>query len=68
MCLGPGLTGGLIMLILVIAAVSFIVMSLTKLGKMKMDETPRVLWTILILILPIVGSAAFFLVRPGGGE
>ena len=55
-----------IMLVLVIAVVAFIVMSLIKLGKAKLDEVSRFLWALLILILPIVGSLAFFLVRPGG--
>jgi len=68
MCTGPGILGMLVILAVVIGAVCFIAMSLIRLGQAKLDEIPRFLWALLILGFPIVGSLAFFLVAPGGGE
>jgi len=56
MCAGSGFVGMSGMLVL------------KKLGRAKLDEITRFLWTLLILLLPVVGSVAYFIVNPGGGE
>lgn len=40
-------------------------MALIKLRSAAMDELPRVIWVIVMVMLPIVGSVAFFIVAPG---
>ena len=51
--------------ILTIVAVVLIVMSLVQLGRCRLAEIIRFLWVLLILLMPVIGSIVFFLVRPG---
>jgi hypothetical protein len=41
---------------------------LFDLRKKSMNETPRVLWTMLVVCIPILGAVAFWIVRPGGSD
>jgi hypothetical protein len=41
---------------------------LFDLRKKSMGETARVLWTILVVCMPILGAIAYWIVRPGGSE
>lgn len=51
--------------IFTIVAIVLIVMSLVQLGRSRLTEIIRFLWVLLILLMPVVGSIVFFLVRPG---
>lgn len=62
------ISGGLaisLTVILTIVAIVVIVMSLLQLGRCRLTEIIRFLWVLLILLMPVIGSIAFFLVRPG---
>ena len=62
------ISGGLaisLTVILTIVAIVLIVVSLLQLGRSRLAEIIRFLWVLLILLMPVIGSIAFFLVRPG---
>jgi len=44
------------------------VVALVHLRHRRLDETVRILWVIVILLLPVVGALAFFVVDPGGAD
>ena len=56
---------GALALIGTVVAVVVIITALVKLKEKPIDEISRVLWAWLILILPVVGAIAFFIVSPG---
>ncbi len=41
------------------------VVALTRLRRCQLDDTARVLWVIVILLIPLLGAVAFSIVRPG---
>jgi hypothetical protein len=41
------------------------IVALTRLRRCRLDDTARVLWVIVILLIPLMGAVAFFVVRPG---
>ena len=41
------------------------IVALTRLRRCRLDDTARVLWVIVILLIPLLGAVAFFIVRPG---
>ncbi|MDY6875299.1 MAG: PLDc N-terminal domain-containing protein [Chloroflexota bacterium] len=41
------------------------IVALTRLRRCQLDETARVLWVIVILLIPLLGAVAFFVVSPG---
>lgn len=41
------------------------IVALTRLRRCQLDETARVLWVIVIVLVPLMGALAFFIVRPG---
>ena len=62
------ISGGLaisLTIILTIVAIVLIVVSLLQLGRCRLTEIIRFLWVLLILLMPVIGSIVFFLVRPG---
>ncbi len=44
------------------------VLALIRLRRRQLGEVARVLWAILILVIPLLGSLAFFIVKPGKPE
>ncbi len=42
-----------------------LLVALFKLQTCKIDEVARVLWTFLIVLVPLLGAVAFFVVKPG---
>ena len=42
--------------------------ALVGLRKRSLGETARVLWALLILVVPVMGAVAFWIVRPGENE
>ena len=41
------------------------IVALTRLRRCRLDETTRVLWVIVILLIPLLGVLAFFVTSPG---
>jgi uncharacterized membrane protein len=41
------------------------ILALVGLRRCQLDETARVLWVIVVLLVPFVGALAFFIVHPG---
>jgi hypothetical protein len=41
------------------------VLALLRLRRVGLDETPRVLWAVVIAVLPLMAVLAFLLVSPG---
>ena len=41
------------------------IVALTRLRRCQLDETALVLWVIVILLIPLLGALAVFIVRPG---
>jgi hypothetical protein len=53
------------LIVLAISVTFFTVVALLSLRRRPLGETPRFLWTILILLWPILGPLAYVLVHPG---
>ena len=66
MMFGYGFAMFFLLFILLAGVCAFIVASLLKLKRARVDEVSRVLWAFLIVLLPVAGSAVFFIVNPGG--
>jgi ABC-type nickel/cobalt efflux system permease component RcnA len=41
------------------------IVALTRLRRCQLDDTARVLWVIVIVLIPLLGAVAFFIVCPG---
>ncbi len=41
------------------------IVALTRLRRCRLDDTARILWVIVILLIPLLGALAFFIVHPG---
>ena len=50
-------TAGLVLILALVA--------LLGLRRRPMDEVPRFLWALLVLVAPVFGPLVFFIVRPG---
>jgi cytochrome bd-type quinol oxidase subunit 2 len=44
------------------------ILALLRLRRCQLDETARVLWVIVVALVPFVGALAFFIVHPGTPE
>jgi cytochrome bd-type quinol oxidase subunit 2 len=44
------------------------ILALTRLRRCQLDETARVPWVIIIVLVPFMGGLAFFIVRPGNSR
>jgi uncharacterized membrane-anchored protein len=44
------------------------ILALVGLRRCQLDETARVLWVIVVVLVPFVGALAFFMIRPGTPE
>ncbi|MFO7741758.1 MAG: PLDc N-terminal domain-containing protein [Anaerolineae bacterium] len=42
--------------------------ALIRLRGRQLDDVARVLWAILIVVVPLLGALAFFIVQPGAAE
>ncbi len=66
--LGVNLTTWLFQIVNFLILVGWIVLAivaLTRLRRCQLNETARVLWAIVIVLVPLMGALAFFIVRPG---
>jgi cytochrome bd-type quinol oxidase subunit 2 len=44
------------------------ILALIRLRRCQLDETARVLWVIIIVLVPFMGALAFFIARPGNSR
>lgn len=44
--------------------IAMAIIALVKLSRIKLPVTPQTLWVLIILCMPILGAAAFFIVKP----
>ncbi len=42
------------------------IVALLRLRRRTLEQTPQVLWALLVLVVPLLGALAFFIVQPGG--
>ena len=61
-----GINGGLLLIQLFFVAlfIIFPVISLIDLARKKLTGTPLAVWVLVICIAPIVGAAAYWIVKP----
>jgi hypothetical protein len=62
--LGINLGIGLIEFVIIGVAVGLPVISLIDLGRKKLTGIPLAIWALLICAVPVLGSIAYWLVRP----
>ena len=43
----------------------FALLALSSIGKRPLEEMPRFLWVLLIVLVPVIGPIAYFIVRHG---
>ncbi len=41
------------------------ILALIRLRRCQLDETARVLWVIVVVVVPLMGAIALFIVHPG---
>ena len=54
----------LIQLIVVMLMIGLPVISLLDLSKKKLTATPLALWALLICVVPLIGSLAYWIIKP----
>ena len=54
----------LIQLIIAIALIGFPIISLINLARKKLIGTPLVLWVLVICAVPLLGSLAYWIIKP----
>ena len=54
--------GGVLLIVFLIALAAI---ALFRLRRAKLEEIPRFLWVLLVIILPVFGPLALFIVQPG---
>lgn len=62
-----GINAGLLLTesIVVVLMLAIPIVSLIDLAKRKLTGTPLAIWVLIICIVPILGSVAYWIVRPG---
>ncbi len=65
-----GFSGGLLLvqlfsLAILIAWPLLSIVALLRLRRRALGQTPQVLWTVLVVVIPLLGAIAFFVVQPG---
>ena len=50
---------------LLLAWIGLAILALFRLRKEELADTAQVIWTVIILLIPIFGALAFFIVRSG---
>lgn len=62
--LGINFGFGLIEFIIIGVTVGLPVISLIDLGRKKLTGTPLAIWALLICVVPVIGSVAYWIIRP----
>lgn len=60
-----GVAEGVIMLVFFVAALALAVLALLQLRKLGGSPFAQILWVLIVLLIPVVGSAACLIVKPG---
>lgn len=55
---------GLVEVVLVSLTIGLPVISLIDLGRKKLTGTPLAIWALLICAVPVIGSVAYWIIRP----
>lgn len=58
----PGL--GIVELLVVIVLIGLPIISLIDLARKKLPAIPLAIWAVLICVVPIMGSIAYWIIRP----
>lgn len=61
---GPAAFLALLLLLLILVLLPIV--ALYRLRAVKMDEIARAIWAVFIVLVPIAGPLAYFIVSPGG--
>jgi hypothetical protein len=62
--LGINMGLGLTELILVALLIGFPILSLIDLARKKLTGTPLAIWVLVVCVVPLLGSLAYWIVRP----
>jgi len=60
-----GVAEGVIMLVFFVAALALAVLALIQSRKLSAAPFAQILWVLIVLLIPVVGSAACLIVKPG---
>ncbi len=52
-------------LLILVGWVGLAIAVLVRLRRCRMDQVVRALWVLIIVLVPVVGALAFFIVKPG---
>ena len=55
---------GLTELVLILVIIGLPIISLIDLAKKKLTGTPLAIWALIICVIPILGSFAYWIIRP----
>ncbi len=55
----------LVNMVLLAGWLVFAALALVQLRGRRLEELPRVLWVLVVLVVPLLGAVAFFVVQPG---
>ena len=58
----------IINLILLISWIVLAIIAIISLSGKKLPATPKALWALIILCIPVLGAVAFFIVKPEENE
>jgi hypothetical protein len=53
-------------LLLIVGWIVLAVLALVQLRRLALPETARAVWALLIVVVPLAGAIAFWIVSPGG--
>lgn len=52
-------------LLILVGWLVLLIVALKRLRRCQLDETARVLWVMVVVLIPFVGALAFFITSPG---
>ncbi len=52
-------------LLVLVGWIVLVIAAFVRLRRCKMDQAARALWVLIIVLIPVVGALAFFIVKPG---
>jgi hypothetical protein len=62
--LGIGINEWIVLFFILVFSVGLPVISLIDLARKKLSPTPLAMWALLICIVPILGSLAYWIIKP----
>jgi hypothetical protein len=62
--LGIGINEWIVLFFILVFSVGLPVISLIDLARKKLSTTPLAMWALLICIVPILGSLAYWIIKP----